>query len=91
MTKDVAVIGASGQVVAINVHSADYAIAENEIEVTNPAFVGGDYVDGFFYPPQPFASWSRHEGNWIPPVAMPTDGGLYLWNEEDQKWVSIDE
>lgn len=52
----------------------------------NPAAIGGDYVDGFFYPPQPFPSWSRHEGEWLPPVSMPTDGHVYVWNEDAQEW-----
>jgi len=54
---------------------------------SNPAFVGGDYIDGKFYPPKPYPSWSRDgQGNWTPPVAMPEDGSRYVWNEETQSW-----
>ena len=86
MSKDVAVVSDSGEVIAINVHMDDYELAPNEVLVTNPAYVGGDYVDGYFYPEQPFASWTRSEGNWIPPVPMPDTEGNWQWNEELQEW-----
>lgn len=42
-----------------------------------------------FIPPKPFASWTLDETTcqWIPPVAMPTDGQMYIWNEETQSWT----
>lgn len=42
-----------------------------------------------FIPPQPFASWTLNEDTclWEPPVARPTDGGHYYWDEEQQSWV----
>ena len=86
MSKDVAVVSDSGEVIAINVHMDDYELAPNELLVTNPAYVGGDYVDGYFYPEQPFASWTRSEGNWLPPVPMPDTEGYWQWNEELQEW-----
>jgi hypothetical protein len=52
----------------------------------NPAYIGGDYVDGYFYPPQPFASWTRDKVKWIPPKPMPTTLGNWYWNEEEQEW-----
>lgn len=52
----------------------------------NPAFIGGDYVDGFFYPPQPFASWLRDSGEWIAPSPRP-DGDDYIWSEDDIAWL----
>ena len=53
---------------------------------TNPAYIGGDYVDGYFYPPQPFPSWTRSEGAWIPPVQQPAEG-FYDWDEDALAWV----
>jgi hypothetical protein len=58
-----------------------------EYDETNPAFVGGDFVDGFFYPPQPFASWSRDQGKWRAPIEMPNDGKFYHWDEIEGDWV----
>jgi len=26
---------------------------------------------------------------WQPPVAKPTDGKMYSWNEETQTWVEV--
>ena len=89
MSKDVAVIGIGGEVVAIRVQSDDYAPAPYEVEVVGAAWVGGDYVSGYFYPPQPFPSWTRHEGKWQPPVPMPTDGEPYVWNEDAQEWQAV--
>lgn len=89
MSKNVAVIGAGAEVVAINVQADDYAPAPYEVEVTDAAWVGGDYVSGMFYPPQPFPSWTRGEGEWVAPVPMPDDGERYEWNEDAQEWQAV--
>ena len=40
-----------------------------------------------FVPPQPYPSWTLNaDANWQAPVAMPTDGGMYSWNEANQAW-----
>lgn len=45
-------------------------------------------ADDAFYPPQPYSSWTLNTTsyNWEPPVAYPTDGNDYDWNEDDQTW-----
>ena len=42
-----------------------------------------------FIPPQPFASWVLNEETcqWDSPVAMPTDGQRYYWDEATISWV----
>ena len=42
-----------------------------------------------FIPPKPFNSWILNEStcNWDAPVAYPTDGQRYSWNEENQNWT----
>ena len=57
----------------------------------NYAGIGYTYdadKDGFI-PPKPFASWklSNVSLQWLPPVAMPTDGKIYIWDEETTNWV----
>lgn len=43
-----------------------------------------------FIPPQPYPSWTLDDdANWQPPVAMPTDGQRYVWNETTQTWDVI--
>jgi hypothetical protein len=44
-----------------------------------------------FIPPQSFPSWVLNEETclWDAPVAMPTDGQLYNWDEETLSWVVI--
>ena len=59
-----------------------------EYNDSNPAFMGGDYVDGYFYPPQPFASWTRNNGNWEPPTPRPV-GIRWDWDEASVSWVKI--
>jgi hypothetical protein len=41
-----------------------------------------------FIPPQPYPSWTLNETTclWDCPVAYPTDGNMYIWNEETQAW-----
>jgi hypothetical protein len=57
------------------------------------AGVGDTYSPstGNFRPPQTFPSWkwSNTEWSWYPPVAYPTDGKIYEWNEEITEWVEI--
>lgn len=56
---------------------------------SNPAYIGGDYFQGYFYPPQPFPSWTRDgHGHWIAPEPMPE--GLYRWDEANLDWVALD-
>jgi hypothetical protein len=87
----------NGIVTNIVVADVDWANAQTEtiIEYTdeNPAFVGGDYVDGLFYAPKPFASWTRSNGTWVAPVTMPTDavaGHAYVWNEFELAWEDVE-
>jgi hypothetical protein len=44
-----------------------------------------------FIPPKPFASWLLNEDTclWSAPVAMPTDGKMYTWDEETTSWVEV--
>jgi len=44
-----------------------------------------------FIPPQSYPSWLLNEDTclWDPPVAMPTDGGLYAWNESTLSWDAV--
>lgn len=46
-----------------------------------------DSVADVFIAPQPYPSWSLDENHdWQPPVPKPTDGLMYVWNEETQDW-----
>jgi hypothetical protein len=41
-----------------------------------------------FIPPKPFESWILNEETcrWQTPVPMPTEGGPWIWVEEDLNW-----
>lgn len=42
-----------------------------------------------FIPPKPYASWLLDEAacTWKAPIAMPTDGSMYLWDEVTTSWI----
>lgn len=44
-----------------------------------------------FIPPQPYPSWTLNEDTclWDCPVAMPTEGGPFVWNETNQTWDAV--
>ena len=87
-----AVLSDSNKVLNIIICQDDEPETEALITYTdeNTAFIGGDYVDGFFYPPKPFDSWTRQQGKWIAPTPKPTDGLTYYWNETDLAWELMD-
>lgn len=43
-----------------------------------------------FIPPKPYNSWVLDEATclWNAPVAMPTDGAVYVWDEATTSWVT---
>lgn len=50
-----------------------------------------DTVRDAFIPPQNYPSWTLNEDTclWEPPVAHPTDGNMYVWNEGTQAWEPL--
>jgi len=59
----------------------------------NYAGIGYTYnaTNDVFYAPQPYASWILNNTTWTweAPVAMPTDGKVYNWNEELNNWKEM--
>lgn len=59
-------------------------------------FAGVDFI---YYPekenfssPQPYSSWTLDQNcQWQPPIPYPSDGKLYTWDEQQQKWILNDE
>ena len=50
-----------------------------------------DTENDVFYPPQPYPSWVLNETTWTwdAPVAYPTDGEAYIWNENQGNWELV--
>ena len=48
-----------------------------------------DRENDVFYPAKPYASWvlNKSTWSWDAPVAMPTDGKGYTWDEATTSWV----
>ena len=59
----------------------------------NYAGVGYTYdpVRDAFIPPKPFNSWILDESTcrWNAPIAYPTDGKKYIWNEQILNWEQV--
>jgi hypothetical protein len=50
-----------------------------------------DATNDVFYAPQPYPSWILNNATWTweAPVAMPTDGKAYKWNESITNWEEV--
>jgi len=50
-----------------------------------------DSIRDVFYAPQPFPSWTLSESTWLweAPIAYPTDGKLYNWDESTLSWIEV--
>ena len=74
-----------------NTPSADQSKALRK----NYAGIGYTYdaVRDAFIPPSPFPSWVIDESTaqYVPPVAYPTDGQSYEWDEATVNWVVVAE
>ena len=48
-----------------------------------------DKTNDVFYPPKPFNSWviSAPTWQWQAPIAQPSDGKPYMWDEATDSWV----
>ena len=50
-----------------------------------------DEIRDVFYAPQPFSSWTLNEETciWEAPIPYPTDGLIYVWNDNKSEWELI--
>lgn len=50
-----------------------------------------DHANDVFYAPQPFQSWTLNKSTWIweAPIAKPTDGKIYNWDEATKSWIEL--
>jgi hypothetical protein len=72
-----------------NTHGGVHANGNTPLR-KNYAGIGFTYDEqrDAFIPPKPYPSWTLNESTclWDCPVAMPTEGGPYTWNETNQSW-----
>ena len=45
--------------------------------------------EDIFVIPQPYSSWIRNGSFWEAPTAMPNDGKIYRWNEDNISWDEV--
>jgi len=88
--KNFALLDENNKVLNISIADEGWT-GQGWVEYTNdnPAHIGGDYVDGYFYPPQPFASWTRDKGSWKAPTEAPNNSPFTYWDEATLTWVEI--
>jgi hypothetical protein len=76
-----------------NTYAGEHRLGGNPLR-KNYAGVGYSYDSerDAFIPPKPYNSWTLDEETclWNPPVAMPTDGKIYSWNEETLLWDEVE-
>jgi hypothetical protein len=50
-----------------------------------------DSVLDVFIPPKPYPSWILYSqtAQWAPPIPMPIDGNMYMWNDDQQNWIVV--
>ena len=72
-----------------NTHGGVHANGNTPLR-KNYAGIGFTYDEqrDAFIPPKPYPSWTLNESTclWDCPVATPTEGGPYTWNETNQSW-----
>ena len=77
------------------VHYTDGEPSEDQRKALrfNYAGIGFTYDEerDAFIPPKPFESWVLDEDTclWEAPVAYPTDGAYYVWDEEAGNWSEV--
>lgn len=89
--KNFALLDENNKVLNISIANDDWT-QEGWVEYTNdnPAYVDGDLVDGYFYAPQPFPSWTRNNGQWLPPTPAPNNSPYAYWDEPTLTWIEIE-
>ena len=52
-----------------------------------------DTINDVFIPPKFYDSWVLNESAWLweAPVAMPSDGNTYQWDESTTSWIDVTE
>jgi hypothetical protein len=76
-----------------NTHGGVHALGGTPLR-KNYAGIGYLYdpIRNAFIPPQPYPSWLLDEETclWQPPTPYPTDGGMYVWDEQTLTWDAVD-
>jgi hypothetical protein len=72
-------------------HFKDTFSLDHIIPSEGVAIIGGTYDGNNFIPPAPWPSWvlDTNLRKWNPPIPMPYDENLYLWNEETLSWEEL--
>lgn len=73
-----------------NTHGGQHTLGGTPLR-KNYAGIGYTYdsTRDAFYEPQPYASWTLNETSclWEPPIAYPSDGKIYTWDEDTTSWL----
>ena len=89
--KNFALLDKNNKVLNVSIADNTWEL-EGWVEYTNenPACIGGDYVDGYFYAVQPFPSWTRNSGQWVAPSPAPDNSPYTYWDENTLSWIELE-
>ena len=73
-----------------NTHAGVHTLGGTPLN-KNYAGIGYSWDGTGFAAPQPYPSWTLDKETylWTAPVAMPTDGKAYSWNEDSKSWDEV--
>jgi hypothetical protein len=76
-----------------NTHGGEHKLGGTPLRKN---FAGVGYIydadKDAFYEPQPYPSWTLNNDTclWEAPTAYPTDGEMYVWNEDTLSWEEVE-
>lgn len=56
--------------------------------------IGCKYLfdQNIFILPKPYPSWTLNENfDWVAPIDMPIEDGVWIWDEENENWLNVEE
>ena len=77
------------RIVADDLATAEEVTKSTCVLCDGTSVIGGTWNGTVFTAPQPYPSWTLVDNVWTAPVAMPTDGKPYSWNENRKSWDEI--
>lgn len=101
--KYLAIINPNNNIVTNIIICNDDFNLDNSLDITElylgdaPPCIGDTYENGWFYPPQPYPSWTKGtDGFWVCPKPYPEDWNkgkarcqtpTKVWNEDQLEWI----
>lgn len=76
-------------IVADSLETAEQTTGLSALATDGTPWIGWTMEVEGWRPPTPFPSWVWNNTAWEAPIPYPTDGGEYLWDEEQGDWAEV--